>query len=54
MGAAILKTANAASPNAADLLPAAAALFPLAADCQLTQRRSTEISCYNSGSGCAD
>jgi len=38
MGAAILKTANAASPNTADFLPAAAALLPLAADCQSAQR----------------
>jgi len=39
MGEAILKTANAACPNnTADLLPAAAALLPLAADRQWAQR----------------
>jgi len=38
MGAAILKTVNAASPNTADLLLAAAALLPLAANCQSAQR----------------
>jgi len=38
MGAAILKTANAASPNTADLLPAVAAQLQLAVDCQSTQR----------------
>jgi len=35
--AAILKTANAASPNTADLLPAATAQLQLAADCQSAQ-----------------
>jgi len=38
MGVAILKTANAASLNTADLLLAAAAQLQLAADCQSAQR----------------
>jgi len=37
MGVVILKTANAASPNIADLLPAATAQLQLAADCQSAQ-----------------
>ena len=51
MGVAILKTANAASPNSADLLPAAAVQLNWQ---RTVSRHSGEIGCYNSGSRCAD